>query len=197
MRASPSTFSAHSLPDDELIRLIAGEPAVRSFRACRSLRALSDPSFASSSRALRKLLAAREFVARGLAEELHHGPALSTPNTVRELLRLRLEALEHEEFWALFLDTQHRLLAAESLFRGTLTQTSVYPREVVKRALHHNSAAVFFAHNHPSAAPDPSAADRALTRTLREALALVDVRVLDHFIVAGSKMISFSERGLL
>ena len=100
--------------------------------------------------------------------------------------------------WALWLDAQHRLLAAEELFRGTLSQTSVYPREVVKKALAHNAAAVVFAHNHPSGVAEPSPADEALTRSLKQSLALVDVRVLDHFVVAGpSQPLSFAERGLL
>jgi len=98
---------------------------------------------------------------------------------------------------ALFLDAQNRVIATEELFRGTLTQTSVYPREVVKRALHHNAGAVILAHNHPSGVAEPSHADETLTQALRQALALVDIRVLDHFIVAGSAVLSFAERGLL
>ncbi len=97
----------------------------------------------------------------------------------------------------LFLDAQNRVIASEEMFRGTLTQTSVYPREVVKRALAHNAAAVILAHNHPSGVAEPSRADEFLTRTLRESLALIDVRVLDHFIVAGNGVVSFAERGLL
>ena len=106
--------------------------------------------------------------------------------------------MPHEVFYALWLDAQNRLIAGEELFRGSLTQTSVYPREVVKRALWHNAAAVVLAHNHPSGVAEPSSADEHLTRELRQALALVDVRVLDHFIVAGAKQpLSFAERGLL
>jgi len=113
-------------------------------------------------------------------------------------LRLHLAGLDHEVFFALWLDAQNRLIAAEELFRGTLTQTSVYPREVVKRALAHNAAAVVLAHNHPSGVAEPSAADGLLTRELKQALALVDVRVLDHFIVTGqAQPLSFAERGLL
>ena len=108
-----------------------------------------------------------------------------------------LQALPHEVFVALFLDAQNRVIGIEELFRGTLTQTSVYPREVVKRALHHNAAALIFAHNHPSGVAEPSRADEALTQALKQALALIDVRVLDHFIVAGSGVLSFAERGLL
>lgn len=124
--------------------------------------------------------------------------ALSSPAAVRDYLRLTLSGLAHEVFWCVFLDAQHRVLAAEELFRGTLTQTSVYPREVVKAALRANAAAVIFAHNHPSGVAEPSHADEILTRSLRTALALVDVTVLDHFIIAeGGRAMSFAERGLL
>ena len=116
---------------------------------------------------------------------------------MRDYLRLLLKDREHEAFVVLLLDAQHRVIACEELFRGTLTQTSVYPREVVKAALRANAAAVIFAHNHPSGVADPSHADEILTRSLKQALALVDVNVLDHFIVAGSRTMSFAERGLL
>jgi DNA repair protein RadC len=123
--------------------------------------------------------------------------ALSSPLAVRDYLRLRLADREWEVFVVLFLDAQNRLIACEEMFRGTLTQTSVYPREVVKAALKHNAAAVIFAHNHPSGLPEPSRADELLTSALKQALALVDCKTLDHFIVAGDKTISFAERGLL
>jgi DNA repair protein RadC len=116
---------------------------------------------------------------------------------VRDYLRLALGGRPHEVFVCLFLDAQHRVVRVEELFRGTLAQTSVYPREVVKAALATNAAAVIFAHNHPSGVAQPSQADELLTRQLREALALVDIRVLDHFIVAGNQALSFAERGLL
>ncbi|TXT26000.1 MAG: DNA repair protein RadC [Gallionellaceae bacterium] len=116
---------------------------------------------------------------------------------MRQFLTLHLAQQEREIFTALWLDTQHRVLAADDLFMGTLSQTSVYPREVVKRCLQLNAAAVIFAHNHPSGAAEPSHADQELTDTLKHALALVDVRVLDHFIVAGAGALSFAERGLL
>ena len=125
------------------------------------------------------------------------GDALNSPRAVRELLALKLAREESEQFLVLFLDTQHRLIEAETLFYGTLSQTSVYPREVVKRALCHNAAAVILAHNHPSGVPDPSQSDRLLTATLERALSLVDVRVLDHFIIAGRDTLSFAEKGLL
>jgi len=116
---------------------------------------------------------------------------------VRDYLRLSLGARPHEVFVALFLDAQHRVLCIEELFRGTLTQTSVYPREVVKAALSANAAAVIFAHNHPSGVAQPSSADELLTRRLKDALALVEVRVLDHFVVAANHALSFAERGLI
>ena len=126
-----------------------------------------------------------------------YGDALSSPAAVRDYLRLRLGTLEHEVFACVWLDAQHRALWMEELFRGTLTQTSVYPREVVKAALKVNAAAVIFAHNHPSGMAQPSQADELLTRTLKEALALVEVVVLDHFVVAGTNLLSFAERGLI
>lgn len=144
------------------------------------------------------ILAAKELMARALAESLQQNERLDTPEKVRDLLRLRLAHLPHEVFVVLLLDAQHRLIDLKEVFRGTLTQTAVYPREVVKLALARNAAAVLLAHNHPSGAPEPSQADQQLTRTLKEALALVDVRVLDHFIVAGTaRPVSFAERGLL
>jgi len=145
-----------------------------------------------------QLQAILEMSRRALAEELEQGSVFATPNAVRDFLRLHLGGLQHEVFFALWLDSQNRLIAAEELFRGTLTQTSVFPREVVRKALSHNAAAVVLAHNHPSGVAEPSAADEFLTRELKQALALVDVRVLDHFIVAGQlPPLSFAERGLL
>ncbi len=123
--------------------------------------------------------------------------AMSSPGAVRAHLRLRFADLEHEEFHALWLDAQNRLISADLLFTGTLTQTSVYPREVVKTALTHNAGAVILAHNHPSGMAEPSPADRLLTKTLKETLAVIDVKVLDHIIVAGSDTWSFAEQGLL
>ena len=145
-----------------------------------------------------QLQAVLEMSRRALAEEMKRSNAFSTPAAVRDYLRLHLAGLAHEVFLALWLDAQNCLIAAEELFHGTLTQTSVYPREVVKKALWHNAAAVVLAHNHPSGVAEPSNADQLLTRELKQALALVDVRVLDHFIVAGQNQpLSFAERGLL
>ena len=134
---------------------------------------------------------------RAVAEEIRRDALLNSPTRVRDYLRLTLSGLEHEVFMALFLDAQNRLIVAEELFRGTLAQTSVYPREILKRALHHNAAAVILAHNHPSGIAEPSRADEWLTRALRDALQQVDERVLDHVIVAGHQSLSFAERGLL
>ena len=146
---------------------------------------------------LAQLQAAIELARRVLKEEISSRDALSSPRAVRDYLRLALAGREQEVFVVLLLDAQHRVTASEELFRGTLTQTSVYPREVVKCALKHNAAAVIFAHNHPSGVAEPSHADEILTRSLKAALALVDIQVLDHFIVAGSRTMSFAERGLL
>lgn len=144
-----------------------------------------------------ELLAVVELARRALAQELRERPLFDGPQAVRSYLQLQLGAKPHEVFACLFLDSQHRLIAFEELFRGTLSQTSVYPREVVIRALHHQAAAVVFAHNHPSGSTQPSAADESLTRTLKSALALVDVRVLDHFVVTRTQAVSMAELGLV
>jgi len=144
-----------------------------------------------------QLQAVLELARRSLREEVQHATALSSPDKVRAYLRITLSSRPHEVFMALFLDAQNRLIVADELFRGTLTQTSVYPREVVKRALAVNAGGVIFAHNHPSGVAEPSRSDELLTTSLRQALALVDVRVLDHLIVAGGDVLSFAERGLL
>lgn len=145
-----------------------------------------------------KLMAARELLRRALEEDFEESSdSLSSPGSVRDYLRLFLGGQEFESFVALWLDAQHRLIAGMELFRGTLTQTSVYPREVVKKGLALNAAAVIFAHNHPSGVAEPSQSDRMLTDALKQALSLVDIRVLDHFIVADITVMSFAERGLI
>jgi DNA repair protein RadC len=144
-----------------------------------------------------QLQAIKEMSLRGLKEELQRGDALNSPRAVRDYLQLLLGARQQEVFLVLFLDTQHRVIASEELFHGTLSQTSVYPREVVKRALAHNAAAVILAHNHPSGVAEPSQSDQLLTDALKQALNLVDVRVLDHFIVGTGTILSFAERGLM
>lgn len=144
-----------------------------------------------------KLAVAREILLRDLAAQMQSGPVLSSPDAVRAWLKLRCAELEHEVFIVLYLDVRNRLIEHEEIFRGTLTHTSVYPREVVKSALARNAASVILAHNHPSGHPEPSAADRALTTQLASALSMVEVRVIDHFIVAGDSIVSFAEQGLL
>jgi len=204
-----------ALADAELLAIFlrVGIPGLSAVDLARTLLARFDHSLARLAAATpaeltsvkgigpakaAQLAATLELARRGLHEELRQRPALGAPAAVRDWLRLRLAALQHEVFLVLWLDAQNRLIADEELFRGTLTQTSVYPREVVKQALAHNAAAAILAHNHPSGVAESSSADQLLTQTLKQALALVDVRVLDHFIVAGSvPPLSFAERGLL
>lgn len=144
-----------------------------------------------------ELAAVLELARRSMAGQLQQRALFDTPGRVKDYLRLALAQRPHEVFAVLFLDAQHQLLTMEEMFRGTLTQTSVYPREVVKRALALNAAAVVLAHNHPSGAAEPSRADEFLTQSLKSALALVDVRVLDHLVVGHADVVSFAERGLL
>ena len=132
-----------------------------------------------------------------LASEVQGANALTSPGVIKDFLRLKLGERQHEVFAVVFLDTQHRVIAIEELFRGTLSQTAVYPREVVKESLARNAAAVVLVHNHPSGSAEPSRADEFLTTTLRQALALVDVRVLDHLVVTRASVTSFAELGLL
>jgi len=143
------------------------------------------------------LQAVLEMSRRALKEEMQRDDALNSPRAVRDYLQLLLGGRHQEIFLVLFLDTQHRVIASEELFHGTLSQTSVYPREVVKRALAHNAAAVILAHNHPSGVAQPSQSDHMLTDALKQALSLVDVRVLDHFIVAVGQTMSFAEKGFI
>ncbi|MBO9645308.1 MAG: DNA repair protein RadC [Pseudacidovorax sp.] len=144
-----------------------------------------------------ELLAVMELARRAMAQRLAERPAFETPDAVAEYLQLHLAHKPHEVFAVLFLDTRHHLLAMEELFRGTLSQTSVYPREVVQRALHHGAAAVVLAHNHPSGDVQPSRADQQLTDALKAALALLDIRVLDHVIVGPGRFLSMAQQGLV
>ena len=144
-----------------------------------------------------ELIAVLELARRAMAQQLQERTVFADPDAVKHYVQLHLATRKHEVFAVLFLDSQNKLLAMEELFRGTLTQTSVYPREVVIRALHHQAAAVVLAHNHPSGTVHPSRADEALTQTLKAALALVDVRVLDHIIVGHGQALSMAEKGLL
>lgn len=132
-----------------------------------------------------------------IAQQFIRGQALTSPDDAREFLMLELAHLEHEVFYCIFLDNQHRIIEAEACFQGTIDSANVYPRELVKRTLQLNARAVILAHNHPSGLAEPSEADRAITRKLIDALNLVEVRVLDHFIIAGIEQFSFAERGLL
>ncbi len=204
---------ASALSDAELLALflrtgVAGKSAVDVARECLArfsgltgLFGASQQSFCEidglGPAKFAQLQAVLEMARRALSETLAERPLFQSPGAVRDYLRLAIGAKPFEVFFALFLDAQHRLLAADELFRGTLNQTSVYPREVVKRALAVNAAAVVFAHNHPSGVAEPSRADEMLTATLKSALELVDIRTLDHFIVAGPNVYSFSEHGRL
>ena len=207
------THGAAVLSDAELLGIllrtgVAGSSAVELARQSlerfggisgllgSSVRGLADLRGWGSAKAA-AVKAGLELSRRLAREELRRGSVLSSPEAVRDYLRLSLAPLQHEAFMGLFLDSQHRLLAAEELFRGTLAQTSVYPREVLKAALGHNAAAMIFAHNHPSGVAEPSRADEALTQTLKHTLGLVDVKVLDHFVVGADSAMSFAERGLL
>ena len=144
-----------------------------------------------------EIAAVMELARRSLVQQLVDRPVFDAPQRVKDYLRMQLGHLGHEVFAVLFLDAQHRLLKLEEMFRGTLTQTSVYPREIVKRAIELHAASVILAHNHPSGAAEPSRADEFLTQTLKSALQLIDVRVLDHLVVGQTGVVSFAERGLL
>ncbi|MBX9895265.1 MULTISPECIES: DNA repair protein RadC [unclassified Nitrosomonas] len=144
-----------------------------------------------------QLQAVLEMSRRALGEELKKGNTLSSPELVRNFLRLSLANKQHEVFIGIFLDAKNHAIATEELFSGTLTQTSVYPREIIKRALFHNAAAIIFAHNHPSGVAEPSHADKILTQSLKQALAFIDVKVLDHFVIGNGTALSFAEHDLI
>lgn len=145
----------------------------------------------------RKLQVAREILMRDLVGEMQASPVMDSPVKVGDWLRLHCAGLEHEVFILLFLDVRNRLIAIEDMFRGTLAQTTVYPREVLKSVLKHNASSLIVAHSHPSGDPEPSQTDRVLTRQITSALTLVDVKLIDHFIVAGDQVLSFAQQGLL
>jgi len=204
---------AQALTDAELLAIflrtgVAGKSAVDLARQLLgefgSLRSLLEADLAAFSSHLglgpakfSQLQAVLEMGRRHLAEGLRRDSALESPQQVRDYLKARLRHEPHEIFGCLFLDTRHRVLAFEALFHGTIDGASVYPRQVVKRALAHNAAAVILTHNHPSGIAEPSQADRLLTTRLKDALALVDVRVLDHFIVGDGEPLSMAEYGWL
>ncbi|ELX10401.1 DNA repair protein RadC [Janthinobacterium sp. HH01] len=161
-----------------------------SLEAFSALRGLGPAKFS-------QLQAVMELARRAILEEIKAGQALNSPRAVKEYLRITFSGKDFESFHVLFLDVKNRLIDAREMFRGTLTHTSVYPREVVKAALACNAASIMLAHNHPSGTPDPSESDLLLTRALVQAMALVDIRILDHFVVAGHQVHSFAEHGQL
>ena len=204
---------AAALSDAELLAILlrtgtAGHSALdlarnvlTSFQSLRKLiasnrqRFCAEPGLGSARYA--ELQASVEIARRQLSETLRAGPPLSSPRATREFLTARLRDLEHEVFCCIYLDKRHRLIQFEEVFRGTIDGASVHPREIVKLALQRNSAAVIIAHNHPSGVADPSQADEFITQRIKEALALVDIRLLDHIIVGDGQCLSFAERGLL
>ena len=194
-----------SRDDTELLAAVIGATPSRALRRllqdAGGLAGLLEPSMEPGAgrpgRVRQRVALAVELVRRGMAQGLPGMPLLDSPDAVRDFLRLGIGLRPYEVFGVIFLDAQHRLLALEEMFRGTVSQTSVYPREVVRRALELNASAVLFAHNHPSGSAEPSAADRSLTTALRDALALVDVRTLDHLVVTRRRVFSFAEAGLL
>ncbi|MEA3411035.1 MAG: DNA repair protein RadC [Pseudomonadota bacterium] len=206
------TRGAHALSDAELLAIflrtgVEGLSAVDLARELLSkfggLRPLLQAEFDTfcaghglGPAKFAQLQAVLEMGRRHLFESLRRGESLSGPDSTREFLAARLRDLPFEVFACLFLDNRHRVIAFEELFRGTIDGASVHPREVVRRALHHNAAALIFAHNHPSGVAEPSRADEHITNRLKDSLALVDIRVLDHFVI-GDTVMSFAERGLL
>ena len=194
----PSAFTARELQVLDALRPFLGADTEGLYAAQgRSLHRLvcfaRDSSLPGCAQLLCGLRLAREL----LAEELRPGEAFRSLYAVSDYLKLHFAGQAHESFAVLFLDARHTLLAFEDLFRGTVTQTEVYPRELLKRALHHNASAVILAHNHPSGSVEPSQEDLAVTQALKSALALIDVRVLDHIVVGANRVASMAERGLL
>ncbi|MEO8040017.1 MAG: DNA repair protein RadC [Betaproteobacteria bacterium] len=204
---------AHALSDTELLAIflrtgVKGKSAVELGRELKTrfgsleglfradLTAICEVSGLGLAKYV-QLQAVMEMARRALRESLARSDVLDSPEAVKAYLRLKLQDLTREVFVVIFLDAQNQVQSVDEMFAGTLTQTSVYPREVVKRALTHNAAAVILAHNHPSGVAEPSQADEALTKALRQSLALIDVRVLDHIIVGRGAALSFAERGLL
>lgn len=183
---------------EALLALVTRKEAERMFGECAGSAArLLELARTRGGRPWRKLQAALRLHERALLEVASRGPALLAPDSTRAFLTQVLATRPYEVFCVLFLDNRHRLIAWSEMFRGTIDGASVHPREVVRAALSHNAAAVLLAHNHPSGVAEPSQADELITRRLREALALVDIRVLDHMIIAGASTQSFAERGLL
>ncbi|MYM38522.1 RadC family protein [Duganella qianjiadongensis] len=204
---------AHTLSDAELLALflrtgVPGRDAVQlaqlTVQHFGSLQALFSASLSQfcaihglGPAKYAQLQAVMELARRAIGEDIRSGAAMCSPAAVKQYLRATFSGQAREAFHVLFLDVKNRLIEAREMFRGTLTHTSVYPREVVKAALASNAASVMLAHNHPSGSPEPSESDLLLTRALLQALALVDIRILDHFIVAGQQVYSFAEHGQL
>ena len=204
---------AHALSDAELLAVLLGSGtrgrsavelargliaefgSLRNLLNAESARCLAQPGIGPARHAILK--AAVELARRHFREALRLGPTLAAPEATRTFLVAQLRDRPYEVFSCLYLDNRHRLIAFEELFRGTIDRAGVHPREVLRQTLLHNAAAVIFAHNHPSGVLEPSQADELITRRLKEALALVDVRVLDHFIIGDGHCYSFSEHGLL
>jgi len=188
-------MSLRALSNFELMKMLLGSR--KADKLCENV--LSSLFFAEegSTYYVRELAAARELVKRSLEGKIGGKESFSSPANVSKYLKVLLAGYEHEVFACLFLNNRHHLIAAEELFRGTINGTSVHPREVVKRALTLNAAAVIFAHNHPSGVAEPSMADISLTDRLKAALGMVDIRVLDHFVVTTASSISMAERGMI
>lgn len=187
------------LPDRDLLHHVLGENVlghITSLAQAFGLQ-LGDEATPADGAGNYRLLCARELLSRALVEHMQHRPAFDNPKVVQDFMRLKIGGLAYETFWVLFLDSQNRLIQAEEMFRGTLTQTSVYPREIVKRCMQLNAANVVLSHNHPSGITQPSRADEALTQALKASLALVDVRVLDHIIVGDTNTASMATMGLV
>ena len=176
-----------------------GREMLQEFGSLRSLFAANLQDFSKvpglGNAKFAQLQAVLELAKRSISEELQINSSLSSPQAVKQFLQLQIGNKQYESFTVLFLDVKNRLISAQELFRGSLSHASVYPREVVKTALSYNAASLIFAHNHPSGSTEPSQADLSLTQTLKSALALVDIRVLDHFIVANNQIYSFAENG--
>ncbi|CAN7714283.1 DNA repair protein RadC [Variovorax sp. LjRoot290] len=182
----------------DALRPILGAEAEALYEAHgRSLHKLAAFARDSSLPGCRRLATSLALAQELLAEEMAAAPVFDSPAAVGDFLKLHFAGQPYESFVVMYLDAQHRLIAIEDLFRGTIAQTSVYPREIARRALHHNAAALIVAHNHPSGAAEPSRADEALTKALEASLALLDVRVLDHLVIAGTQASSLAQRGLM
>jgi DNA repair protein RadC len=194
-------MNLNMLDREQLEHMLLNPPGVEAqalqCSECITLDCLPCGQAERTTRIRHVLAAAHELLVRSANTALAGRCLLNSPSLVQNYFKVHFAGAERETFVVVFLDTYMRVIASEELFAGTLTQTSVYPREVVKRALHHNAAGVILGHPHPSGVPEPSRADELLTQTLKSALDLVDVRVVDHLVVAGSQCVSFAQRGLL